>query len=240
MYKSEFRQLVALAYRADGNLPRASDRLALLHDADPNRELAAQAQRILGEGGSPDDARALAALAASLSGAGRPTAAAHPGAGHRRGCQPHPGADPGSASSAGGHSSPANAGVQTATPPRPSATPRPTFTPRPTATPPRVLDAPFTLTNQVQICDGSLPAGRLAVVVTGRDGQPLAGVPLLVTWGEGQSSTFYTGLAPEISPGLCRLPDAGRGDLYAQGGRGQRSAQRPFGPELRRRLAGGV
>ncbi len=201
VYKSEFRQLAALAYRADGNLLRARDRVALLGDADPNRELAAQAQRMLGEGGSPDDARALAALAASLSGAessGALPTQEQVSAGQS---SPTPGSA-GAPTSAGGTAI-ANAGVQTATPPRPTATPRPTFTPRPTATPPRVLDAPFTLTNQVQICDGSLPAGRLAVLVSGRDGQPLAGVPLLVTWGDGQSSTFYTGLAPEISPGYA-------------------------------------
>ncbi len=199
--KSEFRQLVALAYRADGNLPRANDRLALLHDADPNRELAAQAQRMLGEGGSPDDARALAALAASLSGAEGPPPLPTQEQASAGEASPTPG-DPG-APTAAGRTPQANAGVLTATSPRPTATPRPTFTPRPTATPPRVLDAPFTLTNQVQVCDGSLPAGRLAVIVTGRDGQPLAGVPLVVTWGEGQSSTFYTGLAPEISAGYA-------------------------------------
>jgi hypothetical protein len=160
--------------------------------------LAAQAQRILGAGGSPDDARALAALAAALSGAAVDGTLPTQEQVSAEGSSPTPGS-PGAPTAAGGTAI-ANAGVQTATPPRPSATSRPTFTPRPTATPPRVLDAPFTLTNQVQICDGSLPTGRLAVLVTGRDGQPLAGVPLLVTWGEGQSSTFYTGLAPEISP----------------------------------------
>ncbi|GAP08157.1 hypothetical protein ATHL_03058, partial [Anaerolinea thermolimosa] len=67
-YKNEFRQWVALAYQADGNLPRARERLNLLQDADPRQALAAQAQRVLGEGGSPDEARALAALAAALSG----------------------------------------------------------------------------------------------------------------------------------------------------------------------------
>jgi len=201
VYKGDFRQLVALAYRADGNLPRARDRLALLKDADPNRELAAQAQRLLGEGGSPDDARALAALAASLSGVAEPGPL--PTQDQVSSEQPNPTTGSGDQPTAPVGTPLANAGVQTATPPRPTATLRPTFTPRPSATPPRVLDAPFTLTNQVQVCDGSLPSGRLAVLVTGRDGQPLAGVPITVTWGEGQSSTFYTGLAPEVSPGYA-------------------------------------
>lgn len=204
--KNEMRQLIALAYQANGNLPRAQSRLSLLQDADPNRELAAQAQRILGEGGSPDEARALAALAAALSGSAQPEPGAQAEADLTT--TPPDGAQP-TAPPSEGETPPAvgteiaGEAVQTATPPRPTSTPRPTFTPRPTSTPPRVLDAPFSLTNQVQICDGSLPAGRLAVQVSGRDGQPLAGVPVQVTWGDGQSSTFYTGLAPEISPGYA-------------------------------------
>jgi hypothetical protein len=200
--KSLYRQMVAQAYQANGNIPRAQGRLSLLGDGDPNRALAAQAQRILGEGGSPDEARALAALAAVLNGVAAPESAS---------VNPTPPADGGTPQAAGetpiatstipvGGIEPA---VQTATPERPTATPLPTFTPRPTATPPRVLDAPFTLTNKVQVCDSSLPPGRLAVIVTGRDDTPLPGVPVQVTWGEGQSSTFYTGLAPEISSGYA-------------------------------------
>ena len=204
--KHEMRQLIALAYQADGNIPRAQARLSLMQDADPNRELAAQAQRILGEGGSPDEARALAALAAVLSGAAQPEpgsqAETEPTTAAPEGEQPTAPPSEGETPPAVGTEI-AGEAVQTATPPRPTSTPRPTFTPRPTSTPPRVLDAPFSLTNQVQICDGSLPAGRLAVQVSGRDGQPLAGVPVQVTWGEGQSSTFYTGLAPEISAGYA-------------------------------------
>lgn len=199
--RNDYRQMVALAYQANGNIPRARDRLALLRDGDQDRVLAAQAQRMLSEGGSPDDARALAMLAAALGGFEAPVAQVTPQSGQGSATEQAP--------QATGEVSPveatrlANAAVQTPTQPRPTNTPRPTFTPRPTATPPRVLDAPFALTNQVQVCDGSLPAGRLAVLVTGRDGAPLAGVPILVTWGEGESSTFYTGLAPEISPGYA-------------------------------------
>ncbi len=199
-YKSEYRQLVALAYQANGNIPRARGRLELLQEGEPSRALAAQAQRMLGEGGSPDDARALAALAAVLSGFEAPVdqATASPPPGGEVTPPPPSGETP-----PPGATELANAAIQTPTLPRPTSTPLPTFTPRPSATPPRVLDAPFILTNRVQVCDGSLPAGRLVVLVTGRDGQPLAGVPILVTWGDGESSTFYTGLAPEISPGYA-------------------------------------
>lgn len=197
-YKNEFRQWVALAYQADGNLPRASERLKLLQDADPRRELAAQAQRALGEGGSPDDARALAALAAALSGMEQ-VAVSTPDSGEQPTLPPPAGTElpPAEATRL------AEAAVQTPTPPPPTPTPRATFTPRPSATPPRVLDAPFVLTSREEVCDGSLPEGRLVVLVFGRDGNPLAGVPVLVLWGEGRSSLFYTGLAPEISPGYA-------------------------------------
>jgi hypothetical protein len=53
------------------------------------------------------------------------------------------------------------------------------------------------------VCDASLPAGLVAIQVNDRDGNPLPGVPILVTWGEGQSSTFYTGLAPDVNPGYA-------------------------------------
>lgn len=197
-YKNEFRQWVALAYQANGNLPRAHDRLNLLQDADPRQALAAQAQRVLGEGGSPDDARALAALAAVLGGMEQ-VAASTPAGGNQPTLPPQSETElpPAEATRL------AEAAVQTPTPPLPTPTPRATFTPRPSATPPRVLDAPFVLTNRQEVCDGSLPGGRLVVLVTGRDGNPLAGVPVLVLWGEGKSSLFYTGLAPEISPGYA-------------------------------------
>jgi len=204
-YKNEFRQWVALAYQADGNLPRARERLKLLQDADPRQALAAQAQRALGEGGSPDDARALAALAAALSGMEQ-AAVSTPTGGEQPTLPPGPGTE----SPPAGATRLAEAAVQTPTPPLPTPTPRATFTPRPTATPPRVLDAPFVMTKRQEVCDGSLPAGRLVVLVAGRDGNPLAGVPILVLWGEGKSSLFYTGLAPEISPGYADFQmDAG-------------------------------
>lgn len=81
-------------------------------------------------------------------------------------------------------------------------TPLPTFTPRPTATPIRVLEAPFVLKEQREICDASIPAGVMQVYVTGSDGEPLPGVRILVTWQNGEDS-FYTGLAPEIGMGFA-------------------------------------
>ena len=46
-YKEIYRDQIAAAYTATGNLPRARLRLALLKDADPAAALAAHAQSIL-------------------------------------------------------------------------------------------------------------------------------------------------------------------------------------------------
>jgi hypothetical protein len=191
-YRAAYRRLIAEAYQADGNLPRARERLNLLQDDDQQRALAAQAQRILADGGGPEDARPLALLAAALNGAPpevtRPTAA------------PTDTPRPGQPTPAG--TIDLGQAVSTPTPVLPTLTPRPTFTPRPSATPPRVLEAPFSLVNKSEVCDGSLPPARLAVEVKDKDGNPLAGVRIQVAWDGGQD-TFYTGLVPEIDPGYA-------------------------------------
>ncbi len=65
-FKDHYRSLIALAYIADGDLGRARVRLALLKDADSVQALAAQAQRLIAEGGATTEARSLALLAAAL------------------------------------------------------------------------------------------------------------------------------------------------------------------------------
>ncbi|HSV86182.1 MAG TPA: hypothetical protein VLH85_06380 [Levilinea sp.] len=67
-FKTHYRSMIALAYESNGDLGRARGRLGLLKDEDMVTELSAQAQRILAQGGSPQEARALAALAAALGG----------------------------------------------------------------------------------------------------------------------------------------------------------------------------
>lgn len=194
--RNEYRRLIAEAYRADGNLPRARQRLALLRDEDDARALAAQAQRILAEGGGPDDARPLAQLAADLNAA--PQQPAQP---------PQSPPETTVTSTPGQVVEPSPAGtidlgeaVRTPTPEVPTVTPRPTFTPRPSATPPRVLDAPFTLVNRTEVCDGSLPPAHIAVEVRDPQGRPLAGIRVEVAWESG-SDAFFTGLAPELGLG---------------------------------------
>ena len=66
-FKDNYRSLIAQTYEETGNLNRAVSRLALLEDPDPVYALGAQAQQALAEG-QPEEAHALALLAAALQG----------------------------------------------------------------------------------------------------------------------------------------------------------------------------
>lgn len=65
-YKDAYRLMIAHAYAANPDRVRALERLKLLKDADPQRALTEQAQKILANEGSELDARALGALASAL------------------------------------------------------------------------------------------------------------------------------------------------------------------------------
>lgn len=67
--RAEYRLMVARAFAAQPNLERAASRLALLADAMPGEVMVAQAQELLATGGTEEDARALAYLAAMVSSA---------------------------------------------------------------------------------------------------------------------------------------------------------------------------
>lgn len=196
--RNEYRRLIAISYQGDGNLERAQLRLSLLNDDDPARSLAAQAQRVLAENGSPAEARSLALLASALTGG--PTV-------EPRGSGPLPTSTPTEEPAEATEAATQEVGqaVLTATPvipPTATVTPRPTFTPRPTATPLRVETNPFRESDRQEVCDSSLPPGTLAVQVLDINGEPLAGARVTVSWNGGQS-VFYTGFAPEIGAGYA-------------------------------------
>lgn len=67
-FQEEYVALIAGAYAADGNLPRARARLALLPGAEASDHVAALAQARLAAGRPESDVRALALLAADLLG----------------------------------------------------------------------------------------------------------------------------------------------------------------------------
>jgi len=198
--KDGYRLLIAQAYQANGDIGRARERLKLLGDADTQKALVEQAQRLFGQGGADTEARALAALASDLNKPlGNPTAA------------PVTTLTAGTATDAPTPENPltpsatfdAALAIQTPTPqPSATATLTPTITPRPTFTALPTSGPPFELKDNREVCDPALPAGLLQVQVVDGAGEPVAGVRITVTWKGGQDS-FFTGLAPEANPGYA-------------------------------------
>jgi hypothetical protein len=200
--KDQYRQVIALAYQADHDLVRARQRIDLVDPGSSAHFLAAQAQRMLAENTSSQEASALAELAAAMNNAlPAATGASTPTQERASSAQTAQAQVLAAAGSIATETPVEVVAIQTPTP-RPSPTPAPTFTPRPTATPQLALDAPFVMKQKTEICDSAARPGLLQILVTGADGEPLPGVQIVITSKEGQD-TFYTGLYPEISPGYA-------------------------------------
>ena len=223
-FKDRYRALIAAAFVSNQDLVRSQARLELLHDEDLFRILSEQAQRTLGENGSPDEARALGLLAVAL---GQPT--------------------PGPATSSliketeeATHvpptgaflSNPTNTPAETSTPianlafaseqtttalailssTSPSqglaGTPTATFKPKPSntqavsPTPTNASDASYVLLSQEEICEQKLSAPLFQVEAMDRFGVPVPGVLVIVSWNTGEER-FYTGLKPEKGLGYA-------------------------------------
>jgi hypothetical protein len=180
--RDAYRLMIATAYGADGDLGRARARLALVDESDPARSLAAQAQQLVASGGSSQDARRLALLAASLG--------KQPDAG-----TPAPAVSPSAA-----------APTQTAEilTPTPSLTPASALvlTPVPTPSLTPTLHAPFVLERATPVCDPTLGAPLIQVQVRDFFLAGIPGIPVQVTWNGGQD-TFYTGLKPQQGAGYA-------------------------------------
>jgi hypothetical protein len=206
--KDQYRQVIALAYQANHDLERARQRIALVDPGSSYQLLAAQAQRMLAENTTSQEARALAQLAADMSNPPVEIAAtaifSTPSPASSSTTPPAPGDATNIAAT------PADvAAIQSPTPlpspthlPTLTFTPAPTFTPHPTATARRALEAPFILKQKREICDKSVTPGLLQIQVIGADGKPLPGVMIVITTKDGQD-TFYTGLYPEIGAGYA-------------------------------------
>lgn len=215
--KDTYRQMIALAYQTNPDLGRARLRIAVVNPGDSYQVLAAQAQRMLAENKAPEGARALALLAADLSqgdpaSAGTTAAqdATQAGLQETRETLSSPSAEtPAVEASLAATLSPQEiAAVQTATPTFPpptptiTLTPLPTFTPRPTSTPARVLEAPFILQSQSEMCEQTFQPGLIQIEVKDSNGEYLPGIQILVTGPDGQEK-FFTGLYPEINLGYA-------------------------------------
>jgi len=181
--KQNYRALVAQAYLAEGDLGRARSRLTLLGDPNQAEVLVAQAQNILAEGGSDDQARALALLAAAIN---EPSMLVTP--------------LPVAVQLASMPTEAAPQGSQTA---GPTPTPGPTGTPRPTNTPLPTQGPPFVKIEEFPVCDPLPETPLLQVIVLDAAGKPVPGVKIEISQSVGGIETFYTGLYPEISAGYA-------------------------------------
>ena len=210
-FKDSYRLMIALAYTADGDIGRATSRLALLDDASPSEALAAQAQQILAQGGSQSDARALALLAMALTQQpakqASPTIVTASSAPVTSPTLPEASATPESSPTATLTPTPAvtiigNSPTATTTPGLTLVPTRQTGTPPSTATPTTTPGAPFALQERSQVCDQTSAQPMLQVQLKDSAGNPVAGIEIHVTW-QGGEDIFYTGLMPNINPGFA-------------------------------------
>ena len=200
-FKDDYRSAIAAAYASNPDLERARARLALLGDPDPSQALAAQAQRMLASGESPEAVQQVAMLAAVLQGQ---VAVNSP-----------PEATVTSTNSNDTTSEvidmptvgTATLLVETLEPTsetEPTSTPVPllTATSRPTSTPTPTLGAPYQLVGQDTVCDTELAEGLLQVVVTNAVRKQIPGAEIIITWNSGEEHIF-TGLKPELGYGYA-------------------------------------
>ncbi len=211
--KDQYLRLVALSYASNHDVGRSAARLALLGDADPADRLSDLAQQVVVEGGSGDEARALAGLAAALrslpeveptAGVTASTTAQATKADANIQGQFIPASATLGAPARPTSTAPGDA-VRSATPPptpAETATPVATLTPRPTQTASPTPGAPFVLDDTALLCEGDPARLVMQVQVSDSAGQAIPGMPVILTWDGGQE-VFFTGLAPDISPGYA-------------------------------------
>lgn len=186
-YQDIYRILIARAYQANSNLPRAEARLELLSDEDPALALAAQAQRFLAEGGDLETAKVLANLSADLQSAVITAAT------------PSPPSTQGDSQSQGTHS--AQITLATGDPGQWTETPGSVETSEPTAT--STESPPFILQDSTPICNPTLGEPLIQIIATNGAGEGIPGVTLVVSLGPDLEEVFYTGLKPEVGLGYA-------------------------------------
>lgn len=197
-FKERYRSAIAASYAATGNLPRAEARLALLGDADPMEALNAQAQRMLADDETFEQADEVAALAVALEN----------GSGDLRTSAPTQVVEEVEIVATDTVAPPATdiqvIATETPEPTQPIETESVivTATPRPTQTPPPTLGAPFALTAQDSICDTNFPDGLLQVMVLNSNRRQMPGMEIIISW-EGGEEQFFTGLKPELGNGYA-------------------------------------
>lgn len=205
-FKDQYRSLIAAAYAATDNLPRAQARLVLLGDPNGIEALNGQAQRMQASNQSFERADQVAALALALD---ENTQAGNPGS---EDINNEPGATlpveitetPNDIVTATSDS------LSTEVPLDLTETPQFIETqtllvessPRPTNTSTPEPGEPFTLTGQETVCDPNIPEGLLQVIVLNSNRRQIPGVEIDITW-EGGKEQFFTGLKPELGNGYA-------------------------------------
>ncbi|MGC1375976.1 MAG: hypothetical protein WA821_07135 [Anaerolineales bacterium] len=212
-FKDEYRYMIAASYAASGNLGRARARLVLLEDKDSVKALGDQYQRMTANNTAPDVLRSVADLSQAIQADTAPQATAFPQA-TATALPPLPSPTLADEATSPEVSTPATATLQVDTEtPAPGLTSTlqvtstllPTFAftlaPRPTHTSTFTPGPPFTLVQSTKICEPGQP-GLLQITLVDSNGQPVAGVELVITWAGGEEH-FFTGLKPELGNGYA-------------------------------------
>ena len=218
-FKDDYRAAIAAAYASNPDLERARARLALLGDPDPSQALAAQAQRMLATGESPEIVQQVAMLASVLQGQAAinslPEATTTPTNTNDSASQPVDTPTTSPTIIGGETTGPTSEAEPTSTPVLLStATPKPTNSPTPT------LGAPYQLVGQDTVCDTELAEGLLQVIVTNATRKQVPGAEIIITWNSGEEHIF-TGMKPELGYGYADFlmaPDVTYSVRMADGG----------------------
>ncbi len=210
-FRDQYRAMIAAAFVANGNLPRAEARLALLGDSNVEQALTEQAQRTLAEGDSPQEAQALGLLAVAL-GQGNTDflpddeSNGTPAAG---GTSTTPQSINNESTSVQVTSKPNSEETSiTASPLPDDQSPKVTLSilstaiPLPTRTPTATPGSPFVLQSNTFICDSNLSNPLIQVIAEDSAGEPLPGQEIIAYW-DGGEDRFFTGLKPELGLGYA-------------------------------------
>jgi hypothetical protein len=215
MHKETWIQLVAAAYRQDGNLDRALSRLAGLKDPLIGQTVADITERAIQSGKPAPRIRALAALADALGARTDPMMIylATPEATLFYTATPLP-PTPTFAPT----STPTGTPTPTATPTRmpttaPTASASPTTRPTRTLQPTATQIPPYYVEVRRRICTDEREVPRIEVIVQTKDSAGIPGVEIWVTWAGGVDR-FFTGLKPDLGLGYADF-DMTPGSEYA-------------------------
>jgi hypothetical protein len=199
-FKDQYRALIAAAFAADDDLPRAQARLDLLKDPDSAQAVAVQAQEALAENHPPAEAHALGLLAVALSQNNSYSSTQE--------ASPVPATPlptdtntpvPATASPTPTSPPPTNPPGSVISATLPAA--GPTILPLPTPTPSPTSGAPFVLSGEAKlVCDATQKRPLIMVEAKNAADQPVPGVEVIVNWSGGEDH-FFTGLKPEKDPG---------------------------------------